>query len=661
MSWIDVLARLKFWGVDGTPGTINGVPISTQNIGGNSYSNVTPFVFEDKAPIINALSDIYFNSPIARAMFDGDTSGLEIWLANVTSVTTPGSYTYANSRTAGIDLNQAVSFQWMGRDGRFQTENLGGNIIHELIHAITGSPDLVNPGTLSERPPWDYNNPAFDHLGPTVRMQNSIFQDMNWGTGYWQVGYTADTTAAPPGFFRTNISYTDDQTIDIAYFDRNGNLTPNNLDLSQRVENSRDLIIGLAGNDKINSGAGNDYLYGGVDDDSIAGGSGGDLLHGGDRTTNVAADGIDTADYTVGDNAVATTNGIVVKIDAASAATDLVDQKKYLTVTDDGYGNTDRLLSIEKIKGTNYSDVVNVERSDLSAYELTNGTLEIDGGDAPNLNPVDGSGGDALNFANSATAAYIGGTLTTASGTSGYATQVFATYEAQVVETFSILNLMKAGTVAGRGFIDPTGLIFTNFEKITGSFLNDRMDLWWLLPGGAPSSAQEAALQAAQQMEIHVANDPQVAQNSNDARVAAAGQIDQNKVNVQINGALGADMIQGTRTGIDTIYGGAGNDHLYAGGFTSTVYGGSGTDWVAGGGFGSILYGGDGSGAFDDTADIFDLSNNAVVKDANELDHIVWGPYHLTGGVQQWWMEGAWAYTAPFSSLISGAPLGFLN
>ncbi len=102
---------------------------------------------------------------------------------------------------------------------------------------------------------------------------------------------------------------------------------------------------------------------------------------------------------------------------------------------------------------------------------------------------------------------------------------------------------------------------FTNFEKVVGTSGNDRMDLWWLNPGGTLSPSQELALQDAGQMPVHVSNDPNVAQADSDARMYAAGQIDQNKIGVTIDGGGGSDMIQGTRTGIDTIKGGAGKNN----------------------------------------------------------------------------------------------------
>ena len=179
---------------------------------------------------------------------------------------------------------------------------MGGNTIHELIHAINGTPDLVDPvtGNALGGADRDYNNPNFDFLGQTVRLQNQISQERDFGPGYSQVGYDATFDTAP-AIFRNDISYTEDKTIDIAYFDNNRNLSPNVLDLSLRTDNSRDLIIGLSGNDHINGGAGRDYLYGGVGDDTISGGSGEDVIYGGDRKTALAEDGTDTADYSIGD------------------------------------------------------------------------------------------------------------------------------------------------------------------------------------------------------------------------------------------------------------------------------------------------------------------------------------------------------------------------
>ncbi|WP_199084622.1 calcium-binding protein [Bosea sp. ASV33] len=108
------------------------------------------------------------------------------------------------------------------------------------------------------------------------------------------------------------------------------------------------------------------------------------------------------------------------------------------------------------------------------------------------------------------------------------------------------------------------------------------------------------------------------------------------------------------------ISGGAGNDLIVTlWGAGSYVYGGAGGDILIGWSGEDHLFGGDGEVA-DNEEDWFVASNNTFIHDAGFEDYVYWGPLRVTGGVQQWWMEGGWATWAPFSSLISGMPLPFL-
>jgi hypothetical protein len=38
MAWIDVAARIKFWGPDGQPATINGITVVTTYPGATTFS-----------------------------------------------------------------------------------------------------------------------------------------------------------------------------------------------------------------------------------------------------------------------------------------------------------------------------------------------------------------------------------------------------------------------------------------------------------------------------------------------------------------------------------------------------------------------------------------------------------------------------------------------
>src|SRR5581483_1407115 len=261
MSWADVVAAINFW-APGDPTTVNGINSS-------AYGTTEGFSPDVQDDILGALQSLYDNSSTARELLDAGAESGQIWLFNLTDVTDQnknpvGSFSLPGTFTSGLNLNQPSLLQWMGRNGQLQQETLGGMVIHELIHAIRGTDDLVDPTTgipIGINDKADYNNPKFDFLGQTVRIQNQIFQEMGWGSGYWQVGYDATNFQAPN--LNPNISYTEGNNIDIAYFSWSGAKTPNDLDLSSRTDNSNDLIIGSSGNDTIRGGTGNDYLYGG--------------------------------------------------------------------------------------------------------------------------------------------------------------------------------------------------------------------------------------------------------------------------------------------------------------------------------------------------------------------------------------------------------------
>jgi hypothetical protein len=263
MAWEDVKSKLKFYGpeidpvtkeptnLDGMPTTVNGIV---------PYGDA--FEPSDKDEILDALEEIYNSSPEGAARALLETGNGDIWLmaSSIHSYTRPGA-----TRTLAIDMSDADTYKWMGSDGRIKTDNVGGHVIHELIHAIYGMNDLVDPTSfapLQRDSTRDYENKDFDFLGDTVRLQNRIFSEAGFGAGYKQVGYDANIRVAPE-VFSHDVAYTEGKEIDIAHFDNPENGTPNVLDLSKRTDNSRDLIIGLAGNDRINGGAGRDYLYGG--------------------------------------------------------------------------------------------------------------------------------------------------------------------------------------------------------------------------------------------------------------------------------------------------------------------------------------------------------------------------------------------------------------
>jgi len=214
MAWADVKSKIKFWGLqsdglDGEPATVDGV---------NAYGGA--FTSAEKQSILNALQQLYENSASARVLLDAGVASQNIWLFR--SPDGAGSGALPGSGTATIDMNQATGFQFMGSTGRIQTETIADNVIHELTHAIYGYSDLVDPNTgVAYRSGQlrDYNNPNFDHIGQTQRLANQIVQEAGYAASFEQIGYDAVVAPSNQNILRANISYSEDQTVDIAYFE----------------------------------------------------------------------------------------------------------------------------------------------------------------------------------------------------------------------------------------------------------------------------------------------------------------------------------------------------------------------------------------------------------------------------------------------------------
>jgi Ca2+-binding RTX toxin-like protein len=99
-----------------------------------------------------------------------------------------------------------------------------------------------------------------------------------------------------------------------------------------------DYLAGGAGNDTLLGGNGFDELYGGEGNDSLSGGNGSDFLVGGKGNDTLSGGaGFDTADYSDEGG-----EGVTVNLTTGVAT--------------DNYGNTDKLVSIERVRATDFAD-----------------------------------------------------------------------------------------------------------------------------------------------------------------------------------------------------------------------------------------------------------------------------------------------------------------
>lgn len=134
MAWEDVVTKLKFWGTRPTPADAFD-PDGTQGLIGavsrGAYAGILEFSREQKIAVLDALAEFYNNPNCTEARAVLDTAG-DIWFVNTTGYGS-GTVTPGNTRTLGIDFNQVSTTKWMGADGSFKAERLGGLAIHELM------------------------------------------------------------------------------------------------------------------------------------------------------------------------------------------------------------------------------------------------------------------------------------------------------------------------------------------------------------------------------------------------------------------------------------------------------------------------------------------------------------------------------------------------
>ncbi len=328
------------------------------------------------------------------------------------------------------------------------------------------------------------------------------------------------------------------------------NITGDNSDNVINGAGGSDIVLGLGGNDTIDGGAGNDQIRG---DGGAAynGPSGNDTLSGGDgNDTMWGGAGVDSFDGGAGADrvsfyALAATQGAVA---------DLILQ----TISNDGFGNVETMISIENLgAGTAYADTFIGNDANNFMYAGFGDTTIGNGGDdiiymdrAPAV--IDGGlGNDTIGFIGDTT-----GSLTPDTTGDGLAETIFATSGVYVD--------LLAQYVYDDGFGNEVAI--GSFENVEGSELGDTI------------------------IGEHGAN--------------------------FLNGWGGDDIIYGFG-GDDVISGGEGSDQLRGDGSTSGV-GPFGNDQIFGEGGDDYMNGGAGVDYFDggDGADRVSFYNRSATQGA---------------------------------------------
>lgn len=315
-----------------------------------------------------------------------------------------------------------------------------------------------------------------------------------------------------------------------------------------------DTVNGNDGNDSIEGGAGDDVLNGGNGQDHFIGGSGNDIIDGGDGWDNLSFwNSAETLNNHFGPN-----HGVTIDLSLGSNQ-----------VQDDGFGNSDTLVNIEHISGTNYADNIAGHSADDN-FNGNNGDDILSGGD----------GNDSLHGDQ--------GNDTISGGTgndwiSGGAGNDNLSGGADSVQDHFNFN-------AWDDFGNPADFGHDIISDFDVGY--DRLDFYSAgVSNGDISFSDDAG-------DLLLSIDA-----NNSVRLQGLAGVDPATINIgyaPIFGTEGADIFNGDasdenyegRGGNDVINGNDGNDNLHGGSGDDTISGGNGFDNISGGSGADILDGG---------------------------------------------------------------------
>jgi VCBS repeat-containing protein len=208
---------------------------------------------------------------------------------------------------------------------------------------------------------YDANATDADNLGSltyTLSGADSVLFDIDAATGL--------VTFKNPPDFENPLDADGNNVYDIVVTAWDGAIpTDRNVAITVTDAAEGSVIIGTPGDDDDLIGtAGDDEIYGLAGEDSVSGGAGNDTIDGGSGTDDDANDLWDTVDY-MRDAKAGGTQGVTVNLAGQTAI--------------GAFGDTDTLIDIERVVGTNYADTI-IGSDENEGFEAHGGADFIDGG-----------------------------------------------------------------------------------------------------------------------------------------------------------------------------------------------------------------------------------------------------------------------------------------
>jgi Ca2+-binding RTX toxin-like protein len=309
-----------------------------------------------------------------------------------------------------------------------------------------------------------------------------------------------------------------------------------------RTGNLADSITGSNVGESFSGNGGNDTFVGGGGRDFMRGGTGNDRLDGtaGSGTfADMSSGDSDTAGY----NDSGITQGVVVNLNTGTAT--------------DGFGNTDTLIDIERVRGTSFADTI----TGSNTANLRNERFEGLGGS----DSIDGQAGyDVMAYNNDINNG--GGAGVTVNLNTGVATDGFgATDNLQNIEGIfgTVFNDSLTGSAANNTF-----RTYSGNDIIDGLGGEDTLELYFDDQIGTAGAV------------VSLASNSGTNTMGGTLTLTDIEHIDGSYRNDTLTGSTGANNLSGS-LGNDSLDGGDGDDTINGGSGADTMIGGIGNDWLS--------------------------------------------------------------------------------
>jgi RTX calcium-binding nonapeptide repeat (4 copies) len=478
----DILAALQFGGFERLKS--NGEGVNWQPNAGWTTS--------ERTQVELAIGKAYNGSEQARNLMEAwVASGRELKFANVAGA--DNFYAFKGDNTVYVDLPALSRLQMFNAKGFLFDFDLPRTLLHEMHHAWTEKGDGIFSQGIVDSELLNATAGASDQtglMGPTVDFENAVASqidnttdDLNYAR--YRVSYKAVIGSQSIPTEMVGKSWTGDRIIDVALVDGGrGDSNANFKFTGQSMNGSRDLVLGLGGNDYIDGGKGDDYLYGGKGDDWLIGGGGSNWLVGGD--------GSDLADYSkITDQPLIFSQGRFTDVNGGDQFDKDVIRIGHSSEEGSGGAGTDTVRGVEFIKATNKGEQISLES--LKSVDLSdNATNKFDADDGTQWDvqlqfELEG-GNDSVAISGAATA-YTSGLTKVGLGLDGGEQEAggsdkldftgythagetfvlkFKSYGATTTATFNWTGVDVQGNN-----ISSSNISFKNFEKLTGTAQDD--------------------------------------------------------------------------------------------------------------------------------------------------------------------------------------------